>query len=174
MSCFDAIIGLRELDINATYWINDCLGITTEMAGYLQNSDNETLREFWIMIKTRTEIKYFAEFSITFNQYFSSCCKNRNEIDAYIKSIICANKGILAVSYLNLLCKQMLLEKKHSSNINFYTTVDSESTNELIRLYTEEFDKVFVNSVKTIQVPETLSISETARCLISTTYSLPS
>lgn len=173
MNCFDGIVGLREIDSTCMYWVNDAVGINTELASYLQNTDNSNLSNFWEMIKTRAWGKFYTNFVISFHEFYANCCKERNEIDTYIQSIICANKSILALSWLNLLCKEILLEKRHSANINYYTTVDLESTNILIDYYVSEFDKTFLSAIKAIYLPENLNMQETGRCFIQTSFSIP-
>lgn len=157
MNCFDEIVGLREIDSNCLYWVNDLTGITTELAIDLQTTDNEFLSDFWNMIKTRSYIKILSDFKISFYKYFSVYCKDITDINTYLPNLLCQYKNIFDISFLNLVALELLKEKIYSSNINFFTTHNIENTKELSLYYQKEYQRIFDDSFKAVQVPSEIT-----------------
>lgn len=172
-NCFEGLIGLRELDANCVYWVNDMIGIDTQLAEHLQTYDNENLRQFLEMIKTRCFTKFLANFTIAFHSYYASCCKERNEIETFMQDLICTNKTLLIMPFLNSVCLEFILEKIHSRNINYFTTTNIETAKELATHYATELDKTFTNAMKSIFIPETMKVEKTGFCALQTSYILP-
>lgn len=173
-NCFIGIVGMRELDADAIYWVNDISGVTSDLCIELQTSDNSDFTDFWQMIKNRSYLKLLSDFTISFYQKYAVYCRDRADIQTILPSIICQYKVIFGHCFLNLVGMELLLEKIYSNRINFFTTHNIERTKELAGFYKDAYETMFKNAMVAVEVPEEIEFQRNfPNNIASYTYLLP-
>ncbi|MBX7227833.1 MAG: hypothetical protein K1X55_17490 [Chitinophagales bacterium] len=69
-------------------------------------------------------------------------------------SIICCFKDEFIDTWMNLLGAELMIERRFSSRLNRFTTIDKEAAAELLDYYTAEYEKSLNETIKGIQVQE--------------------
>lgn len=149
MGCFDNYIGIKICGNESSasgLFINSLPGISLESIDATADREQVTYAGLWQDVQAEAFTRFYLDFVNELLECF--------ELQPYCdyESILCANKGKLAVAWKYLLGNQLMLFRLYTDRLNRYTTVDLTKAQELRDFYEAEYFRALRIAVKIVDV----------------------
>lgn len=149
MNCLTDYIGLKgcsTVEPESGLFINSLPGITLESMDRIATAEQITYKGVWADVQEEAyqefDKMFFAELLKCYT--IDKCCD--------YTALICDNKEKLSVAWRYLLGSTLMVYRRYSDRLNYFTTITLEDAKELIDLYNKKFKEALSKAIKIIDV----------------------